>query len=184
MENNKIKAYFSYITFLFIILALCFSSAYVKNIISCDLNNYFENSIFFKHFILIIAIFAYIMNYGGMSFFDDKEYEDTNYWGSGNTISTLFISILIYLVILKCFNMTIRNSKIFFSLLFVLYFFDTQRSYWNVRSMISNEINNFIVYIEIILILCLILILIYDFILTIFSKKKYSDLIFKINKCK
>ena len=124
------------------------------------------------------------MNNGGLSFYSDKEYEDTNYWGSANAISTLIISFFMYLIILKCFNMTMRNSKIFFSLLFILYFLDTQRSYWNVRNMISYEINNFIVYIELILIITLILILIYDFILTVISKKKYSDLFYKIKKCK
>ena len=115
-------------SFIFLIYILL-STGYISQILSCQMRHFLITSLYFKHIFGIIMVFSFIMFEGGWDFNKDEENKYNTNWASGNTIHTIIIAILMYLIFLISSKSQLIPNLIFFTLLFVLYFINTYRDY-------------------------------------------------------
>jgi hypothetical protein len=161
--NEDATVVFSRFAFIFLIYSII-SSGYISEVLSCQMQHFMTHNKFARHILGIVMITVFIMMEGGWSF--DKKEDDvySNNWSSGNVLTTCIIAIGIYLIFLISSKSQLVPNILFFSLTFILYAINTQRSYWLVREQISKELNERIVNFEIALLFACICILVYGFV--------------------
>jgi len=164
--------------FIFLIYVLV-TSGYISEILSCQMRNFIQKYWYARHILAIILVFAFIMFEGGWDFNKSEEDKESNNWASGNTIHSLIIAIIIYLVFLISSKSRLIPNIIFFSLLFILYVTNTYREYKFRREDENNKDinknNNIIIFEQIIFILAII-VLIFGFIdYYFYQKSQYGD---------
>jgi hypothetical protein len=118
----------------------------------------------------------FIMLEGGWSFNNKVDGMLTNNWSSGNVIDTLIIAFFLYIIFLLSAKSQFKYNIIFFGLVFILYFINTQRTYWYQRKIISDVANNHTLNIEYIIFVCAVIFLIIGFIDYVkYQKKEYKN---------
>ena len=174
-ERVNVNTPLSRFGFLFLIFAVV-SSGYVTEILSCQMRKVLETSMYFRHLIGIIIFFVFIMLEGGWSFNNKVDEMFSNNWSSGNVIDTIIIAIVLYIIFLLSAKSQFKYNIIFFGLVFILYFINTQRDYWYQRKIISTQSNKYTLYIEYILFVTSIIFLIIGFIDYVkYQKKEYKN---------
>ena len=163
IDNLNFTTNVSRFAFIFLIFVLI-TSGYIKEILSCQMREFIKKSIYIKHFMTIIVIFAFIMFEGGWDFDKSREDNIPNNWTCGNTIHTLIIAVFIYFIFLISSKSQLTPNIIFFSILFIIYITNTYREYIYKRNEITESTNNNIIIIEQIMTLISIIVLIYGFI--------------------
>lgn len=147
LEAEKFTNNISKISFMFIAF-LVIAGGYTTQIFSCSTQRFFSNNIYGKHIIGIGLIFVFIMLEGGWDF-DEKELKKHSVdWSNGNCIDSMIYAFGIYFIFLLTSKMKFKWNVLFFGLLFILYFINTQRLYYANRNKISKEYNNWIVNAE------------------------------------
>ena len=165
--NNDIDFYIGRLAFVFLIFSIL-TSGYINQVIPNEIKQEIKKSYFLKNIIGIIMIFSFIMLEGGWSFFDDSKFKLKNNWASGNAIHSFIFALIIYFIFLLSVNLKLNNYYLFFSGCFILYFINTQRSFWKARNLISKDVNNNFLYIELFIFIFVIFILFYDNVKRIF----------------
>lgn len=160
--------------FIFLIYALV-TSGYISEILSCQMRTFIQNKWYARHILAVILVFAFIMFEGGWDFDKDRENQESNNWASGNTLHSLVISFIIYLIFLISSKSNLMANIIFFSLLFVLYIINTYREYQLRRSEINESTNNNIIFFEQIIFSIIVIVLIVGFIDYYYYKKKQHE---------
>jgi len=133
--------------FIFLIYALV-TSGYISEILSCQMRNFIQNKWYARHILAIILVFAFIMFEGGWDFDKERENKEANNWASGNTIHSIVIAFIIYLVFIISSKSKLIPNIIFFTLLFILYVTNTYREYQLRRNEIDESTNNNIIIFE------------------------------------
>ena len=164
----------SRIAFIFLIYALV-TSGYISEILSCQMRVFLQNKWYARHILAIILVFAFIMFEGGWDFDKERENQEPNNWASGNTLHSLVIAFIIYLVFLISSKSNLFANIIFFSLLFFLYLINTYREYQLRRSEIDESTNNNIILFEKIIFSITVIVLIVGFIDYYYYKIKQHE---------
>jgi len=166
--------FLSRFAFIFLIYAVV-TSGYINQVLSCQMQQTLSESKYFRHMMGILLIFVFIMLEGGWSFNSAMdELADTN-WSSGNVLHTIVIAFVIYIIFLISSKSKLIPNLVFFTLVFVIYMINTQRSYLKKRDKISEEQNNMLLKISKILFAIAIVVLIYGFVDYIqYQKKEYG----------
>lgn len=175
MNNFDLSTNISRFAFIFLIYALI-TSGYISEVLSCQMRHFLMTSAYARHIFAVIMIFAFIMFEGGWDFdVEENEKAPTN-WASGNTLHTLAIAIIVYIVFLLSSKAKLIPNLLFFSLLFILYFVNTYRDYLMKRERINAETNDKILFAETVLSICCIIILVYGFIEYYFyQRNEYAE---------
>jgi hypothetical protein len=180
----------SRVGFVFLVYVLV-STGFISEVLSCQMRNLFMSSSYFRHIFAIIMVFVFIMFEGGWDFDKTEEDKAPTNWASGNTVHSIIIASLIYLVFIISSKSKIVPNLIFFGLLFILYFVNTHRDYLMNRGRISPETNESIMIIQRVMIGICIVVLIYGFVEYYFYQlsehpKDFSWKIFLlgVSKCK
>jgi hypothetical protein len=160
--------------FIFLIYALV-TSGYITEILSCQMRIFLQNKWYARHVLAVILVFAFIMFEGGWDFDKDRENQEPNNWASGNTLHSLVIAFIIYLVFLISSKSNLIANIIFFSLLFFLYIINTYREYQLRRSEINESTNNNIILFEQIIFSITVIVLVVGFIDYYYYKKKQHE---------
>jgi hypothetical protein len=161
--------------FIFLIYVLV-TSGYISEILSCQMRNFIKEKWYARHILAIILVFAFIMFEGGWDFDKSREDKESNNWAVGNTIHSLVIGIIIYLVFLISSKSTLIPNILFFSSLFILYVTNTYREYIFVRGEINETTNNNIIIIEQLITSFAIIVLIFGFIqYYLYQKKEHPE---------
>jgi hypothetical protein len=128
MESDAI----SQIVFLFVAWAIITSGS-ATQILSCQVQLFFQNSFVGKHIIGFVLILMFIMMEGGWAF--DKEDQDKAPvdWSNGNIFDTSVYALGLYFIFLFSAKMKLVPNLLFFSLLFLIYLLNTQQRYWKNR---------------------------------------------------
>jgi hypothetical protein len=163
---------FAFIFLIFVVI----SSGYLKGILSCQMQNFLKNISTGKHLLGIIIIFVFIMLEGGWSFNQEENDMADNDWSSGNAFDSLIIGTLIYIIFIISSKSRLIYNITFFIIVFILYITNTQRSYYYVRKLITDETNNRIITYEKLILYLSIIILIIGFIdYIIYQKQNYKS---------
>ena len=142
--------YFNFLSrfaFIFVIFVVI-SGGYLHGLLSCQMQYFLENINIGKHILGIILIFVFIMLEGGWSFNQELDNMESNNWSSGNAIDTLIIGIMIYTLFIISSKSRLIFNIIFYTIVFILYLINTQRSYYHVRKIIKDETNDKIILYE------------------------------------
>ena len=140
----------SKIAFLFVVFAVI-AGGVVQHVLSCQMQEFLKESELAKHFVGIILLFFFIMLEGGWDFDDEENNKAPIDWASGNVIHTGIYSIGIYLVFILTSKTRLIPNMILFGLLFIVYLLNTQRLYWKNRNKITEETDNKIIRVELLL---------------------------------
>jgi hypothetical protein len=168
VDVNKFLSKFAYIFVIFIVI----TGNYVTSILSCQMQKLLEKGAYARHILGVLMIFIFIMLLGGYSF-NQEEYDmSENSWSSANAIDTMVLSIAIYILFLISSKSRLLPNILFFSVGFILYCINTQRSYEYVRKKISDETNEKILVVEKVLLGIAVVILVVGFIDYYNYKKK------------
>jgi hypothetical protein len=171
-DYTKFLSKFAFIFLIFVVI----SGGYLKNILSCQMQNFLENITLGKHILGIIMIFVFIMLEGGWSFNQEENDMADNDWSSGNAFDSLIIGFLIYIIFIISSKSRLIYNITFFIIVFILYITNTQRSYYYVRKLITDETNNTIINFEKWILGLSIIILIIGFIdYIIYQKQTYKS---------
>ncbi len=172
MDYSNFLARFAFIFVIFVVI----SGGYLHGLLSCQMQYFLENINTGKHILGIILIFIFIMLEGGWSFNQEVDNMESNNWASANAIDTLIIGILIYTLFIISSKSRLVFNIIFYTLVFILYIINTQRSYYYVRKIIKDETNDKIILYEKIILGISVFVLIYGFIdYIIYQKKNYKS---------
>ena len=147
MEFNLILSRFAYI---FVIYAVI-TSGYVQEVLSCQMRAFLQNMYLPRHFFGILLIFMFIMLEGGWSWNVEENEAQPNSPSSANVIDTLQMSLLLYLIFLISSKSQFLPNLIFFGSLFILYLINAQRNYWKARDMISEDTNQKMYNVEVLM---------------------------------
>ena len=187
MDYYNFLSRFAFIFLIFVVI----SGGYLHSLLSCQMQHFLENISSGQHILGIILIFVFIMLEGGWSFNEEENNMAPNNWASGNAIDTLILGIMIYTLFIISSKSRLVFNIVFYTIVFILYLINTQRSYYYARKIITDEKNNKIILYEKIILGISLFILIYGFIdYIIYQKKsyksKFSWYIFLkgVNKCK
>lgn len=161
--------------FIFLIYALV-TSGYISEILSCQMRNFIQNKWYARHVLAIILVFAFIMFEGGWDFDKDREDKESNNWASGNTLHSIVIAFIIYLIFIISSKSKLIPNILFFSLLFFLYVINTYREYQLRRAEIDESTNNNIIFFEQIIFSITIIVLVIGFIDYYYYKKKQHEI--------
>lgn len=156
------EQYFSRVAFIFLIYAII-AGGYINEVLSCQMRHFLSNNKFYRHIMGIILVFVFIMAEGGWSFGDDDK-ESENSWASGNVSHTIVIAFMIYFIFLLSAKSKLIPNLIFFALIFILYFINTQRAFYLVREKITKETSDRIIYLEYFILFLAFVTLVYGFI--------------------
>lgn len=179
----------SKVAFLFVAFAVIAGGA-VEHVLSCQMQQFINNSEFAKHILGILLFFFFIMLEGGWDF-DKNELDKAPVdWASGNTLHTGAYAILIYSIFLITSKNRLIPNITLFTLLFILYCINSQRKYWTRRNRIPNKTKLVMRKIESLLVIAIIIVGIYGFIDYVTYKRdnlgsKFSwfKLMFSARKC-
>jgi len=172
---DKYSVYLPRLAFLFLLFTVV-TSGFITELLSCQIRYVLTYNIYARHFLAILMIFIFIMGLGGWSIDAKLDGMANNDWTSGNVIETLFMSFIIYSAFLISSKSQLVPNLIFFGLLLLLYFINTQRNFWKARNMISVHTNAFMLYTTYILGASSIVTLFYGFINYIYyQKSQYGD---------
>jgi hypothetical protein len=172
---DNYSVYLPRLAFLFLLFTVV-TSGFITELLSCQMRYVLTHNIYARHFLAILMIFIFIMGLGGWSIDAELDGMANNDWTSGNVIETLFMSFIIYTAFLISSKSQLVPNLIFFGLLLLLYFINTQRNFWKARNMISVHTNAFMLYTTYILGASSIVTLLYGFINYIYyQKSQYGD---------
>jgi hypothetical protein len=172
---DNYSVYLPRLAFLFLLFTVV-TSGFITELLSCQMRYVLTHNIYARHFLAILMIFIFIMGLGGWSIDAELDGMANNDWTSGNVIETLFMSFIIYSAFLISSKSQLVPNLIFFGLLLLLYFINTQRNFWKARNMISVHTNAFMLYTTYILGASSIVTLLYGFINYIYyQKSQYGD---------
>jgi hypothetical protein len=171
----------SQIAFIFLIFVVI-SSGYISNIVSCQMQNMLKYNLYARHVIGIIMVFVFIMLEGGWDFDKQRENQSSNNWSTGNTVTTLIYSLLIYILFLLSSKSRLIPNLIFFTLVFIIYFTNTYRAYIYEREEIDSKFNDEIMIFEYILLLLAFIVLVYGFYDYVIYQKRLRGPTFNWNK--
>ena len=169
---SKILSKFAFIFLIFVVI----SSGFLQSILSCQMQYFLKNITYGKHVLGIIMVFVFIMLEGGWSFNLEENEMASNDWSSGNAFHSLIFAVLIYFLLSFSSKSRLVYNIIFYVSLFILYIINTQRSYYHVRKLISDETNYTILLIEEYLFFLSLLFLLYGFIdYIIYQRNEYKN---------
>jgi hypothetical protein len=161
--------------FIFLIYALI-TSGYISEILSCQMKTFIQNKWYARHILAVILVFAFIMFEGGWDFDKDREDKESNNWASGNTLHSIVMAFIIYLIFIISSKSKLIPNILFFSLLFFLYVINTYREYQLRRAEINESTNNNIIIFEKIIFSIAIIFLVIGFIDYYYYKKKQHEI--------
>lgn len=171
---TDVSTLISRFAFVFLIYAII-TSGYIVEILSCQMRTFLMTSSYARHLFAIVMVFAFIMFEGGWDFSKVEEDKAPTNWASGNTFHSLIIAIAVYGVFLVSSKSKLIPNLIFFSLLFIVYFVNTYRSYLYERKRINDDSNKTLLFIEKILAIGAICVLIYGFVeYLLYQKEEYG----------
>ena len=144
---NSYSSLLSRFAFIFLIFVII-SSGYLKGFLSCEMQDFLENKDTAKHILGFMLVFVFIMMEGGWSFNEKDDDMESNNWSSGNALDSLAMAAIIYILFIISSKSRLTYNIIFFTIMFILYVINTQRSYNHVRKFITDETNTNIMYYE------------------------------------
>ena len=150
----------SRIAFLFIIFAVI-AGGYVTNVLSCQMQDWLENSIYSRHLIGVILFFFFIMFEGGWDFDQEQLKAAPNDWSKGNAIHSMVYAIFIYVIFTLTARSRLTPNLLLFSCLFIVYFINTHRRYLENRNRIKKKTKEILEVLEKILLGASLVIFIY-----------------------
>lgn len=186
MEYSKMLSKFAFIFLVFIVI----TSGYLKGILSCQMQSFLENIDGGKHVLGIVMVFVFIMLEGGWSFNEEENNMADNDWSSGNVIDSLIIGTIIYILFIISSKSRLAFNIVFFTIMFILYLINTQRSYYYIREIIKDETNDNILLVEKWIFVIGVIVLICGFIdYVIYQQKNYKSdfswflFLYGVSKC-
>jgi hypothetical protein len=166
---------FSRFAFVFLIYAII-TSGYINETLSCQMRHFLKTAHYARHILGVVMVFVFIMLEGGWSFDKKQDEEAENDWSSGNVLHSIALASMIYLVFMISSKSQLIPNIIFFSLVFILYGINTQRSYWYVRKRIGDDVNRRIIQAEIVVFAAALVILAYGFVnYLLYQRKSYGS---------
>lgn len=162
-ENFNISIVITRFAFVFLAFIII-TSGYISEVLSCQMRKFLMTSLYFRHICAVIMIFVFIMFEGGWDFdYREDDKAPTN-WASGNTLHTLILGFLLYIVFLLSAKSKLIPNLIFYGTLFMLYVVNTYRDFIYQRKYITDEVNEKVLLIEKIITIFAFVVLIYGFI--------------------
>lgn len=178
--------------FIFLVYSVV-TSGYIGQVLSCQMQHFLSDAVYFRHVLGVVMVFVFIMSSGGWSFAEEDKDKDNNAsdWSNGNALSSMAISMIIYLIFLISSKSQLLPSLTFFSITFCLYLINSQRAYWFARDKITKEMNEGILIVEAVMLFFAIIVLIYGFVdYVLYQQNSYGDgfkwelFLLGTNKCK
>jgi hypothetical protein len=177
---------FAFICLIIIVLM----SGYISEILSCQLRRFIIENIVFRHIVMVIMIFVFIMLEGGWSFNYDLDATSNNNWASGNVLDTMLISIGIYAIFIISAKSRLIPNLLFYGLIFIVYMINAHVNYLNSRNMISKDVQDIVSNVSLGLFGCAGIVLAYGFVDYVLYqraeyKKKFNWVTFMlgVSKC-
>jgi hypothetical protein len=166
--------FLSRFAFIFLIYAVI-TSGYINEILSCQMQKLLTESKYFRHALGVLLIFVFIMLEGGWSFNDEINKKAENDWSSGNVIDTLQMAFAIYILFVISSKSKLMPNLVFFGLVLVIYFINTQRNYYKQRNMITEAQNDKLIALNKSLFVISLIVLVYGFIDYVgYQQKEYG----------
>ena len=130
---NISKLSFAFISYIVV------ASGYVTQVLPCQTQKFMTTNIMAKHIIGVLLCFMFIMLEGGWSFDLEVQEKAATDWSNGNVVDSLIYGVVLYTGFLLSAKMQIVPNLILYTLLFGVYFINTQISYLKNRELISEE---------------------------------------------
>ena len=163
------------IAFLFIIFAVI-AGGYCTNVLSCQMQNWLEHSIYSRHIIGIILFFFFIMFEGGWDFDTEVLNAAPVDWSKGNALHTMVYALVIYIIFTLTAKSRLIPNLLLFSNLFVLYVVNTQSRYLENRDKLKKETKKILSKVEKVLLVISFVLFFYGLIdYYIYKKRIYKD---------
>jgi hypothetical protein len=135
------------IAFIFVIFAII-AGGYATNVLSCQMQQWLEVSIYSRHIIGVILFFFFIMMEGGWDFNEKVLNEAPVDWSQGNAIHSMIYAIIIYIFFTLIARGRLLPNMLLFSTLFIVYFINTQRRYLENRNRVKKDTSNKLIIFE------------------------------------
>ena len=141
LSNDNNNIYFSRISFIFLVY-IVITSGYINELLSCQMRGFLKKSLFSRHVKANILIFALIMFEVGWSLkHGDEVLDSNNNWSSGNVRDTLLIATGLYFIFIISSKSRLLPNMVFFGLMFIVYFINTDRAYKMQNNKIDKKTN-------------------------------------------